>query len=135
MADIIRDKQRQLSEAEALVLRLRSELTGAKQALLGDAQPLPRRDPGSSTDMAEAVLKDIRRAMHVNDIISAIEREFHVQVRYATLVGNLSRLVSKGKTFERTGPNRFGLLEWAEQREADELFAVEEWERENVNRE
>lgn len=72
--------------------------------------------------MAEAVLRAHDRPMHVNEILSAIERDYQESVRYATLVGNISRLIKKGKIFERTGPNTFGLIEWGVRREADELF-------------
>jgi len=121
LAEIIKEKQRALTEAESVVLRLRNELTEAKQILLGPS-PSATTAPSNSTEMAERVLALAGEPMHVNEILNAIEREFHVSVRYATLVGNMSRLVKKGKIFERVGPNRFGLLSLADQREAHELF-------------
>ena len=120
-------------------MTIRRELLAAKQTLMGadtaHLDPTPPRQgiraAGNSTEWAASVLRAAQQPMHVNEIISAIEREFQVSVRYATLVGNIARLVKKHKVFERTGPNRFGLLEWQTQREAEELFGREEYEREH----
>ncbi len=133
LLDQIKDRLNQLQQAEATVARLRAEIDEARALLLIKApQPLPQRNPaGTSTEMAEAVLRAHDKPLHVNDLISGIEREYQVSVRYATLVGNISRLVKKGKIFERTGPNRFGLLEWAVRREADALFGRELQEAED----
>jgi len=130
LAEIIRNKQRQLTEAELLVVRLRAELQEAKEALLGTALPSPARPPETSTDMAAAVLRNAGHDLHINQILSTIESAFHVTVKYATLVTNISRLVQKKKTFTRTGPNRFGLMEWDVEREAAELFGREIREQE-----
>ena len=121
LSDIIREKVRKLAEAEAIVLRLKKELADAKHELIG-TQPAASRKSGNSTEMAEAVLREAGEPLHVNQILYAIERDYHVSVRYATLVGNLSRLVKKGRIFERVGPNRFGLRAWEVDREADQLF-------------
>lgn len=136
LADIIREKQRRLVEVEAEAATLRKELLEAKQALLGpdaahlDPTPPSPKASGNSTEWAATVLRQAGRPMHVNDIISAIEREFHLSPKSATLVGNLSRLVKRGRIFERVGPNQFALLEWTAQRNAEELFGREEYERE-----
>jgi hypothetical protein len=138
IAEQIREKQKRLTEIEAEALMIKRELLEAKQQLLGtegvrfDPSPLRQGDQatGNSTEWATSVLKAAGRPMHVNEIIAAIEREFHVTVRYATLVGNIARLVKRGRVFERTGPNVFSLIEWREQMEADELFRREEYERE-----
>jgi len=72
--------------------------------------------------MAEAVLRSVGHPLHVNEIISTIEKRFGAQVKYATLVGNISRLIKRGNVFVKAGKNIFGLKEWDEQREAEALF-------------
>src|SRR5258706_16091985 len=115
MADLIaliQEKQQRLAECESEAAQLRAELQQAKQLLLEGVHGVILGTGtvigpmASSTDMAESVLRRIAHPLHVNEIISGIERDFHVAVRYATLVGNISRLVKRRKIFERTGPNR-----------------------------
>ncbi len=94
------------------------------------AMPSPAHSQShTSTEMTESVLLKAGHPLHVNEIMSGIERDFGVSVRYATLVGNLSRMVAKGKTFERSGRNIFGLLRWHEEQERDheakQLFGEE----------
>jgi hypothetical protein len=131
IAEQIRDKQKRLMEIEAEAITIRRELLEAKQQLLGTVEgarfdPSPIRQgkqpSGNSTEWATSVLKVAGRPMHVNEIIAAIERDFHVTVRYATLVGNIARLVKKSRVFERTGPNVFGLVEWRAEEAAEALF-------------
>lgn len=133
LKELILDKQQQLQAAEAEVLRLRRELQEARQILMGVANisDLPKPAlPLSSPEMAERVIREAGNAIHVNEILSAIERKFQVRVPYATLVSNLARLTKAKKTFERTAPNTFGLIEWHEIREAEALFRDEMVEQE-----
>ena len=133
LLDLIRTKTAALMQAEATAIALRRELLDAKEELLkmgigalpGMVPTVATRVAGNSTEWAADVVRKAGTSLHVNDIISGIEREYGQSVRYATLVGNISRLVKKEKIFERTGPNRFGLLEWHSSREADELFGRE----------
>jgi hypothetical protein len=136
LARLIDEKQRRLLVLEQEALSIRRELQAAKAKLLGhahiDLKPTNKLIHGNSTAWAETVLRKNGQPMHVNDIIQAIEREFQITVQYATLVGNLSRLVKHGKRFERVGPNTYGLLDWSVEREANELFGRAEYERERV---
>ena len=140
LLELIKTKQAELSAAESRVLELRREMLEAREELLkygigalpGMVPDSVNRQQGNSTEWAEAVLRKSHQPMHVNEIISAIERDFGTSVRYATIVGNISRLVKKNKIFERTGPNRFGLREWHASREADELFGRELQEQERI---
>jgi hypothetical protein len=136
LVEIIRQKQRELAHAEERVAQLRAELAEAGEALGGGAvarsSAARLKAPGSSTEMAELVLEETGQPLHVNEIISGIEHHFGVSVRYATLVGNISRLIKQKRTFERVGPNRFGLIAWHAEREAHELFTREEYESENT---
>jgi hypothetical protein len=132
--DLIVEKQRRLVELESEIFAIKKELTEARQALLGSGISLPdtpdtrRSARGNSTTWAADVLRKAGQPMHVNEIMAAIEREYHVSVRYATIVGNIARLVKKGRMFSRVGPNRFGLLEWGPKSEEEELYAREMWD-------
>jgi hypothetical protein len=111
---LIREKQEQIAA-------LQQELDEAKKLLSGDLVEMPpprprsgrpRGNGNSSVAWAEAILHERGKPLHVNEIIGRIERRFRQQVRYATLVGNLSRMVKNKKTFHRFGPNVYGLAEW-----------------------
>lgn len=121
LVELIREKQARLTELEAEAGKLRRELLEVRQLVVGgpSVTPAEPRKTGNSTEWAESVLRTAQKPLHVNDIISGIEREFQVSVRYATLVGNIARLVKRGKIFERVGPNIFGLRVWNAEREDD----------------
>lgn len=131
----IKEKETRLAELELEARRLRAELLEVRQHMMGAVgvtpPPVNASTRGNSTAWAEAVLRRALKPLHVNDIISAIEREYHTSVRYATLVGNISRLVKKGKTFTRTGPNVFGLVEWQDHMDIDTESARLRWEAED----
>ena len=132
LPEIIREKQQRLVQLEAEATALRAELLAAKRALEGVAADLPPPAPHksrSSTDLAAEVLQRAQKPMHVTEIIASIRKDYEVTVQYATLVGNLARLVKKHKTFNRVGPNEYGLVEWEDQKTADELFGRQEQER------
>jgi hypothetical protein len=66
--------------------------------------------PTSSVGLTVAVLKRAGRPLHINDIIKEIEREGHT-VKKITLVGNLSRYITRNRVFYRLSPSVYGLLE------------------------
>ena len=129
LSELIREKQRLLQHLEAEVRRLQGELQEARLELLGPVRLLaPRRpSPTTSMEMAQAVLQQTERhPLHVNQILSAIERDYQVNVRYATLVGNLSRHIKNGgKVFTKVAPNVFGLAEWEDEKELEYILRAE----------
>jgi len=130
----IRAKLSRLAQLDAEATVIRQELAAIRKELLGVGREViepPAQTHGSSTDMAEAVLRKAERPMHINDLIADIERTFHVRVKGPTLVGNLARLVKKEKTFRRVGPNIFGLIdtEPLSDREIGEMFGDPPMER------
>lgn len=111
-----------IREKQAQIAKLQQELDEARQAL-SDAPGGPppsasmsvtrqRGAGGNSVQWAADVLRDTNRPLHVNEIIQAISRKHRVNVKYATLVSNLVRLVKAEKVFQRMGPNVFGLKGW-----------------------
>ena len=63
----------------------------------------------SNFAMAEKVLQDAGKPLHVSEIIAAVETEFGVQLDRDSLSSALGKQIRKGKRFLRTAPNTFGL--------------------------
>lgn len=120
---LIKARRERIATLETEIEQLRAELKEATELLLAPQDagqpgrpslaPEAKTAGGNSMEWAEGVLQDAGMPLHVNDLLSAIERKYHRKVRYATLVGNLSRAVKAGRTFRRFGPNVFGLTQWA----------------------
>lgn len=114
-----------IKEKQAQIAQLQAELDEARALLLGTSAPLksgtriaqgePGTKSGNSTELAVAVLREAREPLHVNVILTRISQRFGQTVKYATLVGNLARLVKARKTFHRFGPNVYGLIEWSKE--------------------
>jgi hypothetical protein len=137
LLDLIRQKQTRITELRKELESAQSELEEAKRVLLGDgaiaahATGLAKvgaaiagahlswpEGEGSSVTLATRVLQRAGKPMHVEDIVREIEAQFHRRVLLDTLVGNISRMISRGKTvFVRKGPNVFGLCEWEERKQ------------------
>ena len=127
--DAIARLEAEIRDRQAEIDAHRRELAQAYQALAPlTAIPTIVGAGKTSTAMAEDVLRRAGHPLHVNEIMRAIEDHFGTTVKYATLVGNISRLIKRGNLFTREGKNIFGLLEWAETRKLDELFGEEQHE-------
>jgi len=63
----------------------------------------------SNFAMAEKVLLDAGKPLHVSEIIAAIETEFGVLLDRDSLSSAIGKQIRKGKRFVRTAPNTFGL--------------------------
>lgn len=110
----IRAKLQHLAKLEAEASTIRRELAEIRKEVMGQGSQVIESVAavtGSSTDMAENVLRKVGRPMHVSELLAAIETEYHITVKGPTLVGNLARLVKRKKTFRRVGPNIFGLID------------------------
>jgi len=70
--------------------------------------PRPRKGL-SQVDMAHDVLKKARGPLHVSDILTRIEAQFHATVDRESLVSSLTKKVARGDRFVRTDKNTFGL--------------------------
>jgi hypothetical protein len=70
--------------------------------------PRPRKGL-SQVDMAHDVLKKTRGPLHVSEILTRIEAQFHVPVDRESLVSSLTKKVARGDRFVRTDKNTFGL--------------------------
>jgi hypothetical protein len=70
--------------------------------------PRPRKGL-SQVDMAHDVLKKARGPLHVSEILTRIEAQFHVAVDRDSLVSSLTKKVARGDRFVRPDKNTFGL--------------------------
>jgi hypothetical protein len=122
----IREKQEQILQLQRELDEARQLLNGTPSASMpsaGSGVSRQRGAGGNSVIWAQDVLRDANRPLHVNEIIQLIARKHRVNVKYATLVSNLVRLVSADKIFQRMGPNIFGLKGWPMPGVADDLLA------------
>lgn len=72
------------------------------------ASPRPRKGL-SQVDMAHDVLKKARGPLHVSEILTRIETQFHATVDRESLVSSLTKKVARSDRFVRTDKNTFGL--------------------------
>lgn len=61
-------------------------------------------------EMAEKVLEDAGKPLHMSEIIAAVEKEFGVQLDRDSLSSAIGKQIRKGKRFVRVAPNTFGLI-------------------------
>jgi hypothetical protein len=69
-----------------------------------------RRKSLSQVDMAYDVLKKAGSPLHVSELLARIKASFGVSINRESLVSSLTKKVSGGDRFARTGKNTFGLL-------------------------
>ncbi len=72
------------------------------------AQPRQRKRL-SQVDMAYDVLKEAGSPLHVSELLARIKASFGVSVNRESIVSSLTKKVSGGDRFVRTGKNTFGL--------------------------
>jgi hypothetical protein len=76
----------------------------------GEAPTQPRRRKRlSQIDMAYDVLKKAGSPLHVSELLARIKAGFGVSINRESLVSSLTKKVSGGDRFARTGKNTFGL--------------------------
>ena len=79
--------------------------------LSGDVSTLEgaRKKRTSNLSMIEAVLVAAGKPLHVNDIITSIEKEFGITLDRDSLSSAIIKQVRKEKRFLRVAPNTFSL--------------------------
>lgn len=140
MANVANDLISVIKAKQGEIAKLQAELDEAKALLLGRPEPTRpaqvarpaaktlhrpkggRRSRKTASGATEALVPDstayfaaeaIRaagRPLHANDIVRAVEQAGQ-KIKLATLVGSLSRWVSRRSVFYRAGKNVFGLIE------------------------
>jgi hypothetical protein len=124
--DAIAKLEAELAEARTLLLKSATRPDGVVPAspreskVRGTKKPLRRSRgrrvgvpgivPTSSVGLTVPIIRHAGRPLHINEIIAAIEAAGRT-VNRTTLVGNLSRYVTKKRIFYRPAPSTFGLLE------------------------
>ncbi len=99
--DLFLQYEKQVAEFKLELIR---KLSG-QATLLGK----PRSKRTSNMDMAETVLKEAGRPLHVKDLIAAIKEKFGIVLDRDSLSSALIKQVRKEKRFVRVAPNTFDL--------------------------
>jgi hypothetical protein len=120
LRDELAEIERELRDAKA-ILTGRSivpdtERPKSRHGFTGGKRAKPIQE-GSSVWWTQKVLTDAGAPMHIDAIITHIKERGGPVVQKATLASNLSRYVTHGDTFDRPGPNVFGLIQASEPEE------------------
>jgi hypothetical protein len=106
MEDTMKDFQRFLEFHKEL---LEAELKVVNRYIKGDK---PQNEKGTSNmDLVENVLRTAGRPLHISEILDLVYKTFSVQLERDSVVSNLVKKIKAKKTFKRTAPNTFALIE------------------------
>lgn len=100
---------------EDLFLQYEKELAEFKLKLIrklsdeGHKQEEETSKRTSKISLAENVLTEAGKPLHVNDIIAAVKDKFGVELERDSLSSALTKYDRKEKRFQRVAPNTFGL--------------------------
>lgn len=89
------------------IRRLRSPIVGLGKT--GGGPGKPKKDGMSQVDMAYNILSS-GQAMHIKELLAAIQARFGAEVDRESLVSALSKRVARGDRFERVAKNTFALI-------------------------
>ena len=105
MPDDLKDSILSIFEAS-----LDAQLRAVRRLRHGSPAPAPpRRASLSQVDMAHDILKRARVPLHVSELLARIHSTFHLTVDRESLVSSLTKKVTRGDRFLRTGKNTFGV--------------------------
>lgn len=107
MADFTRDNFLDIMESS-----LKAQLRAVRSFRSGPPPPAPL-DPverRSNIAIAEDVLREEGRPLHVTQIIELARARFDRPLTRESLVSALTKKVQEGRTFRRVAPNTFDLL-------------------------
>ena len=113
----ISDLRDQLGRAEAFVQGLQEALRmlPRETATNGRAQGVSGiLRAGGDVSKTQDLLRTTKRPMHITEILEGLGKEV-TKTNRASLTSSLARYARRGEIFDKAGPNRFGLLEFARQ--------------------
>lgn len=95
---------------DALIVATEAQLRGLKRLR---QTPAPRRPSSrvglSQVDMVEDILGVANESLHIGEIIDRVEKAHGVRLDRESIVSALTKKVTKGDRFARTGKNTFAL--------------------------
>lgn len=65
----------------------------------------------SKIDIVENVLRNAGRPLHISEIVDIARREYRTNLERDSVVSILVKKIKAGRTFQRTAPNTFALME------------------------
>jgi len=103
-----------IEERQKQIKRLEQEITTlqvAAKLLTGDTKT---EKPQTQPDMANAVLEEVGKSMHVTQIAAQIKKKFGKTVKSNNLGVMLFRYAKRGNRFYKVKgrPNTYGLIKW-----------------------
>ena len=96
---------------DTMVVSLEAQLRALKRLRGSCEEDAPREKSMSHTDIALNILSSARVPLHISQIIAEAEKVFGIKLDRESLVSALSKKVTKGDRFIRTGKNTFTLKE------------------------
>ena len=86
-----------------------AELIVINRYLKGDK---PKQQKGTSKiDTVENVLKNAGRPLHISEIVEIARKDYRTNLERDSVVSILVKKIKAGRTFRRTAPNTFALME------------------------
>jgi DNA-directed RNA polymerase delta subunit len=91
---------------EVFEISLKAQLRAVRSLKTGQAKSSTNKGM-SQVDLAYDVLIKAGTPLHINEIINQIQKIHHIHVDRESLVSALTKKVSRGNRFSRTGKNTF----------------------------
>ncbi|MDP2172353.1 MAG: hypothetical protein Q8M98_09990 [Candidatus Cloacimonadaceae bacterium] len=95
-------------------IKLKAQLRAVRETLKGDTSF--RKEDGeerkSQVEYVYMVLKDIKKPLHVSEIVSKAKEMFGIELYRESIVSALLKKVHRFDRFSKTGKNTFGLIEY-----------------------
>ena len=106
--EVIAEKERQID----LLREQIKSLLHAEQIMQNSSRETEK--PQSQPDIAEAILEELGKPMHVAQIVAQMKRKYHRTTKTNTLGVTLYRYAQRGKRFYKVKgkPNTYGLVKW-----------------------
>jgi len=106
------DSSKEIKEAilTAMEAGLSAQLKAIRQLQsdLEKPQPHPQKSM-SQMEMVHDILLNVRKPLHISEIIEQLQKRFGIAIDRESLVSALSKKVARKDRFIRTGKNTFGL--------------------------
>ncbi|HEY3374752.1 MAG TPA: hypothetical protein VGK02_06790 [Candidatus Aquicultor sp.] len=134
LEDRIKRKEQEIQDYQIKIAEANAYLQGLQEALKllpkdymngnGSEEIVLRK--GSAVQKTQEFLKEQGKPMHIMDILRGIGKEPNSNER-TSLSGSLGLYVRKNQIFARPEPNTFGLIEWEDDPDFEELEQSEDF--------
>ena len=97
-------------------IKLKAQLRAIREAIKGKIESYPEEGDKrkSQIEYVYQLLKEMKRPMHVSDIIEMCMQQYGIELFRESIVSALLKKVNRMDRFVKTDPNTFGLSEYRE---------------------